>query len=181
MNKKEIIEYLKQNKEKGVVFAFMSQDVRDWCMTHRNDPIFNIYFSDGWNIIRSGINCCYSGIYCLPEDYEIEPEFKAHWEEFDIDKNGFFVEEQVNTHVSPRVYHWWQWTRFLSDHDAKYNDFGGWVYEMSLFGGGKTEVLATSPHFLDDDEELSSYIRLNNKDKVKPAYPTKILFWRYAE
>ena len=183
MNENEIIEYLKQNKEKGIAFNFMPSEVREWCEEHKDESIFNVYYSDGWNIIKSGITCCYAGIYSLPDDYEQKTEFKPHWEEFDIDKNGFFVEEQVNTHVSPRVYHWWQWTRFLSDHDAKYNDFGGWVYEDPISEDGKkAELLVTSPRILKRGRGLTSCLLFSNgKNEAEPAYPAKILFWRYAE
>lgn len=153
----------------------MPQDVKDWCTEHYNELIFNIYFSDGWNPTKTGINCCYAGIYCLPEDYEPESEFKPHYEEFEIDKDGFFrIKKESYTY-----YCWFNWQKFLDDNIDKYNNFGGWVYENPISDGKKAELLVTSPHILKRGRGLASC--LLNKDEAEPARPTKILFWRYKE
>lgn len=134
MNETEIIEYLKQNKTKGVPYDFMPDDVQDWCYEHKDKSIFNVYYSDGWNIIKSGITCCYAGIYALPEDYEPESEFKPHYEEFEVDKDGFFHIKKGSDTI---YYCWFNWQKFLDDNFNNYNNFGGWVYENPVSEGKK--------------------------------------------
>lgn len=65
MSENEIIEYLKQNKEKGVAPAFMPQEVKDWCKKHQNENILRIYCVGGWSRF---------GVYFLSKDYK--PELK---------------------------------------------------------------------------------------------------------
>lgn len=177
MTEQEIISYLKENRKKGTAFAFMPEDVQKWCEEHCDETIFHI-FSDTWLTLKSTIFCEPQGIYCLPTAYKPEPEFEPDWEEFPIDTEGFFC---VRKGVDSIYYHWWQWTKFLDENYVRYNDFGGWVYEAPLSNGEKTEVLVTSPRILERSKDLSSLIILNGKNESKPAYPTKILFWRYKE
>lgn len=164
----EIIEYLKQNKEKGIIYDFMPADVREWCMTHQNEQIFNIYFSDGWNPTKTGINCCYAGIYALPDDYEPESEFKPYYEEFEIDGDGFFCIKKGSDRI---FYAWYNWQKFLDEND-KYNGFGGWLFGLKLWS---TKLLVT-------DMAKRELFESATKDiAVMPVCPTRIRFWRYKE
>lgn len=175
MTEQEIVNYLKENKNKGVAFSFMPQEVRDWCEDHKNNTIFCAYWQNGW-CEGIDINCYAHEVYALPDDYEMA-EFEPHWEEFPINKDGMFFM------ISDKVYHyyWWNWIDFLNCHHDEYNDFGGWVYESPHSDGEKVEFLVTSPHILERNKDLSAFIVLNGKNETRPAYPTKILFWRYKK
>lgn len=165
MTEQEIVDYLKENKRKGVAFAFMPEDVKEWCKQHSNESIFIIYYKDDWEI-DSCIRCYYNGIYALPDAYEIKPEFKAHYEEFDIDKDGFFYVKKGSDLI---YYHWYNWPKFLDENFDNYNNFGGWLYNDKLWS---TNVLMS-----DINSDTSVY---SGKDKtVVPVTPTKIKFWRY--
>lgn len=43
MTEQEIINYLRENGTKGVVFAFMPEEVKEWCWAHRHERIFQMY------------------------------------------------------------------------------------------------------------------------------------------
>lgn len=45
MKEQEIIEYLKQNKEKGVAFAFMPKEVQDWINNASRKIVYLIFKS----------------------------------------------------------------------------------------------------------------------------------------
>lgn len=165
MTEQEIISYLKENKCKGVAFVFMSEDVKKWCRQHKDEKIFIAYRGDRWDI-GSCICCNYNGIYSLQDDYEIKPEFKAHYEEFEIDKDGFFYVKKGSDII---YYHWFNWQKFIRENFDKYNNFGGWLFDDKLWS---TNVLMS-----DIDSDMSAY---SGKDKtVMPVTPTKIKFWRY--
>lgn len=171
MNEQEIVDYLKQNREKGVVYDFMPSDVRCWCSEHRDEFIFNFYSTGcGWHDKNKySIDCNGSSVYCLPEDYEPEPPFKAHYEEFDIDKAGFFYVKKGSDLI---YYHWFNWQKFIRENFDKYNNFGGWLFGDKLWS---TNVLMT------DIAERELYGSVAKDKTVVPVTPTKIKFWRYKE
>lgn len=178
MNEQQIVEYLKGNFKKGVAFRFMPNEVQRWCNKHREEKIFFMFTDEyGWGSKQIKINCSSSSVYAL--DYEYEQEFKPHWEEFEIDCDGYFTEKTSSDFK--RVYYWWNWTEFLDHNSDKYNDFGGWVYEVPHSDGEKVEFLVTSPHILERGKDLCSFTVLDGKNELKPAYPSKILFWRHKE
>ena len=167
MTEQEIIEYLKQNREKGVAFAFMPEEVKHWCGFHSPLKIFKIY--DGvwlgpW-IIRS-FNA--SNIYCLSEDYQPEPEFKPHWEEFEVDEDGCFHDD------GDLPCKWYRWFDFLNVNADKYNGFGGWLY----VGTDVEPTWYMTPRI---DVGGKTFVWAEADLEAKPAMPMKIRFWRYAE
>ena len=46
MTEQEIIDYLKENKNKGVAFAFMPEDVKEWCRNRYDRSIFMTPYED---------------------------------------------------------------------------------------------------------------------------------------
>lgn len=166
MDELEIVAYLKENKTNGVVYDFMPPDVRRWCEKHHDEFIFECYHSCDWHG-----NCAIGNgnyVYSLPDDYEQEPQFKPHYEEFDVDKNGFF---RILKESESIYYHWFNWQKFIEENFDKYNNFGGWLYDKLW----STNVLMTDI----DRHETCVY---SGKDKnVVPVTPTKIKFWRYRE
>lgn len=165
MTEQEIVEYLKENKHKGVGFAFMPNAVKEWCKVHRDENLFIVYRGGIWDI--DSCTCRnFNGIYSLQDDYEQKPEFKAHYEEFEIDKEGFF---RIMKGSDIIYYHWFNWQKFIRENFDKYNNFGGWLFDDKLWS---TNVLMS-----DIDSDMSAY---SGKDKtVVPVTPTKIKFWRY--
>lgn len=46
MKENEIIQYLKNNRSKGVAFAFMPESVKEWCRNRYDRSIFMVPFED---------------------------------------------------------------------------------------------------------------------------------------
>lgn len=169
MNENEIISYLKENRKNGVIYDFMPSDVRCWCSEHRDESIFYFYSTGyGWHY-RCSIDCNGTSVYTLPEDYEPEPQFKPHYEEFDVNENGFFHIMKGSDLI---YYHWFNWQKFIEENFDKYNNFGGWLYNDKLWS---TKVLMT------DIAERELYGSVAKDKTVVPVTPTKIKFWRYRE
>lgn len=173
MTEQEIVYYLKENKNKGVIFAFMPEDVQIWCWTHKDEPIFNLYLTDGWSNARTGITCCDTNVYCLPEDYKIKQEFQPHWEEFEIDKDGFFrIKKESYTY-----YCWFNWQKFLEDNFDKYNNFGGWCFINS-----KDDLIwITYKPLINKWNGFTTTCTNSEHKEMKPIIPIKISFWRIKE
>lgn len=163
MTENEIISYLKENKNKGVAFDFMPSEVKDWCMARQGEPIFNVYFADGWDNTKTGINCCYAGIYALTDDYEPKHEFKPDWQDFDIDEDGYFQ-------FDGKKYFYRDDARFETENRDKFKGFGGMLFD---------EVWKLVPRVVDERGFAWEVYKLN--EKVCPVTPTKIRFWRYAK
>lgn len=171
MTEEEIISCLKENKHKGITFAFMPDDVQAWCKQHRDEKIFTVYRGNTWDV-DSCICCNYNGIYSLPSGYEIKPKFKPHWEEFNVDEHGKFMIQHESMDCVACLYPYWNWNGFLSDNNDKYNAFGGWFY-----GQDKTWNLALQVQ----SASSSLVLCAAEQQKVAPVTPTKIRFWRYKE
>lgn len=175
MTEQEIIAYLKENKNKGTVFAFMPSEVQEWCRKHCNEEIFYIFGDDNrWPTYKATINCYSHNVYSLAEDYESKAEFKPHWEEFDINSDGYFIEEESNEWRQPPVeFKWWKWQNFLTKHSDKYNAFGGWLFNDNIW--------CTDPQIINEEDVACVYDFASKDDICKPAIPTRIRFWRYKE
>lgn len=169
MTEQEIISCLKENRKKGVAFAFMPSEVQEWCAKHFSERIFYIVDEGKWGCKETSIMCSPDSLYCLDADYEPEPQFKPHYEEFDVNENGFFHIMKGSDLI---YYHWFNWQRFIEENFDNYNNFGGWLYDKLW----STNVLIMTDI---DKREMSEY---SGKDKtVVPVTPTKIKFWRYRE
>lgn len=75
MTEQEIIKYLKENRTKRVAFGFMPEEVKEWCKEHMYEPIFNVYFYNGWCKRKSEICCFYPDVYTLIDNYGPKSEF----------------------------------------------------------------------------------------------------------
>lgn len=168
MTEQEIIEYLKENKTRGIVFDFFPEDVQNWCRKYRDKNIFEYFqFDRKWAGL---LKLCPRSdtAYCLKSDYIPEIGFKEHWQEFEIDKDGFFrIKKESYTY-----YCWFNWQKFLEDNFDKYNNFGGWFYEQDKTWNLTHQVLSARCSFV---------LCAAEQQKVAPVIPTKIRFWRYRE
>lgn len=174
MTELEIIEYLKQNKEKGTAFIFMPQEVRRWCDDHRLDKQIFMRYIGAWIVLTYVDSFDARDVYALSEDYEQKAQFEPHWEEFEINKDGMFlIDEDTEKGIFYAHMYWFEWERFLSQ-NPRYNNFGGWLYVDSE----KKPTWYTSPR-IDVGGLDFTYAPIDVESK--PAYPTKIRFWRYAE
>lgn len=191
MTEKEIVEYLKENRTKGVAFGFMPEEVQKWAIKNLND--IELYkaddtFDDDFELVdinggdlttirsEKGYLSVFSNIVLtLRPDFEPEEKSQGGWVEFDItDKGLFFLEytDRGGSNVSHRFY-WHQWSQFLEYCDIdelKYTVFGGWQYK-DCDAWFLTPQIAMQGHF---------YNLCTKDDEPKPAIPTKIRFWREA-
>lgn len=51
MTEQEIINFLKENKAKGVGFAFMPEEVKNWCRYQNSKRIFCVFVDEDWRSI----------------------------------------------------------------------------------------------------------------------------------
>lgn len=52
-----------------MTFVSLPRMVKDWCINHKNEKIFDACFDDGWANDKGAIGCVPYGVYCLHEDY----------------------------------------------------------------------------------------------------------------
>ena len=163
MTEQEIIQYLKENRNKGIAFAFVPEDVKNWCEKHKTERIFDCFQDGNWDT-KTCIALCLNSVYALSDDYEPEKLFRPHWEELNIE-NGVF-------RFNDDGYHYWEVEKFLSDYVGYFNAFGGWLYS----GGGFWSTNAMIHSGCNLVVKVVGDVR-----DVTPAIPTKIRFWRFKE
>jgi hypothetical protein len=182
MTEKEKVEYLKENKTKGIAYLFLPQDVWDWIGENFNNPSLVYLAPNGkWEQFSKTDFDDYDNIvFALPDDYEAKEEPKGEWVEFDIDPKSkdFLVDvEKENSNDCNEYYFWFEVERFLRDsidNDRGYTAFGGWQYE-----GSKRWYLAPVVK-LKDSDYWNSYV-IKESGEAKPTIPVKIRFWREAK
>ena len=176
MTEQEIVNYLKENKNKGIAYLFMFEDVKDWIQKHRNDNKLMILTEDG-DFIDGGIKPCYgiiaTDVFALPDDYEVKQESKGVWIEFEIDDKGDFA--FYLSKIRKKDFHWYEWQRFLfecyeNNHQC-FTAFGGWQYK-------NCKAWYTYPMILLGDDRYASSVFKEEASDAKPAIPVKIRFWR---
>lgn len=175
MTEKEIVEYLKENRTKGVGFAFLPEEVKEWC---KNNSCKLIYYqpNDLWNRNSAKEYLFVSNeIVALPEDFDLVPKSEGGWVEFEIIDNFFFCSDKKEHPIW--YFDWWDWQGFLtesSNSDLDYTAFGGWQYPNN-------KGWHMCPQMLIDGEYASILLYRSVPSECKPAIPTKIRFWREAE
>lgn len=180
MTEHEIINYLKENKNNGIAFHFMPEDVRIWCLSSINYQKLLQFNGDNWDStddVFAGYKVDKTKVFSLPENFELKQKTKCRWVEFAIDKNGDFeisgIENDKNITI---VYNWTQWNKPIRDNASKNFvngccSFGGWQYEDS-----KRWYLAPAVK-LQDGKMWNSYI-IEECGEATPVIPVKIRFWR---
>lgn len=169
MTEQEIVEYLKNNRTKGVAFGFMPEEVKEWCS--KNDSNLVYYSVNGtW---FSGDNRSIfdmNEIVALPDSFQIKQEPQSGWVEFEI-KSGVFDYDD-------RCFDWWDWGCFLNYckgcNTDNFTDFGGWQYEGFLSWYMQPMLCGKG-----NKKELRNYE--DNHEESTPAIPVKIRFWRKAD
>lgn len=188
MTEQEIITYLKENRKRGVAFAFMSSEVQEWCRKHFSERIFYIVDDGAWSRKETSILCCPDSIYCIDKDYEPFKSFKSDWQEFDIDDSGCFEFEG-------KKYYYREDTLFETENRNKFKGFGGWLYTE---GGHQiwsmtprisvcdSDIAWSEPDIKGEHQNCSMTPRSDvawaeSDIEAKPATPIKIRFWRIKE
>lgn len=174
MTEKEIVEYLKNNRTKGVAFGFMPEEVQLWvrnlvhirqCIRFEDEEWKTLFTTNIWD------KCDYSQILALPEDFELAEETEVGWFEYEIDKNGNFYSADADDEDG-RYYHWSEWNTCLANNKDNLIGFGGWQYENSYSWYMTPQIKSFDAY--------SCFAAPGDKIPPKPAIPTKIRFWREA-
>lgn len=171
MTEEEIIQYLKMNKNIGIVFKFMPEEVKEWCRKYSK----KLY----WYDMDTLVDCWSNGgfekrlyddkVYTLSEDFKMEENLKGEWVEFKIE-NFYFT---VNYTGSMNRYFWTDYGKMLMESFCcgwGYTTFGGWQYEDS-----KRWYLAPAVKLHDD--LWNSYV-IEESGDATPVIPVKIRFWK---
>lgn len=168
MTEKEIVEYLKENRTKGVAFGFMPEEVQLWvrelghirqCIRFEAEKWKTLFTTNIWD------KCDYSQILALPEDFELEEKSKGEWIECEINKNECFLFNDGH------YYHWSEWNTCLTQNHDWLKAFGGWQYPNS-----KAWFMVPQLAFGDTFSSCQG----SQVNEAQPAIPTKIRFWREA-
>lgn len=178
MTEQEIVEYLKSNWCKGIVYGMMPEPVKQWCDKHVRHLCF--YSQDGdWQEVNKQTGQIFeSEAYALPDYYESPGDKDGEWVDFVVtDKGCFYLRYRDNggSDVS-RKFYWHQWSQFLeySDlGDLGFTAFGGWKFDGYDSWITHPVVEVKTGNYITDD-----YID-EGKD-VRPSIPIKIRFWRDA-
>lgn len=174
MREKEIVEYLKQNRDKGVAFGFMPKEVKNWAC-HNDSKVVFFKFNAWGNYPSKDDVFTPNEIIALPQNFELEEKSECGWVEFEIDDNGdFSYLSECEKEEGWRTYHpWFAWQRFLEESRVEgrgFTAFGGWQYANA------------SGWFTDPQIKNNGYFSSTsaNDDVVEPVIPVKIRFWREA-
>ena len=188
MTEQEIINYLKENKNKGVAFGFMPKDVKDWLEDNKKlleDALLIYKDTDlGWYKARykARIDNLFinTHILAIDDSFQIKKEQKGGWYEFEIEDGSF--KWQINEDYVAD-YYWFQWQNFLKDSYIKdwgFTSFGGWLYDKS-----GDWVLSPQVGLIDDSGNapfiLNRYSYSYEKERITPVIPIKIRFWRSSK
>lgn len=159
MTEKEIIQYLKDNKTKGIAFGFMPDEIQDWCR-HNQKYLFFGSIEGIWKSVKKHPEVLYKySVICILTDLEIE------YEDFEIDDEGYFNFNDDN-------YFWCCWNEFLHDYKDEFVGFGGYQYT-------DCDDWFMSPRILYNDRLLEHYKKMEmDGKKVKPIIPIKIRFFK---
>ena len=153
MTEQEIVEYLKENKNKGVAFGFMPIEVKEWVNT---SSIYTPYliFDGEWKDLSADETVDDKDIIALPGCYFAK---QGGWEEYEI-KDGRFYEEQA------------------SNNDTGFTAFGGWQYSDTY---ADKDIWYLYPQIYKESiaQRYASYFG-KDTDDVKPAIPVRIRFWK---
>lgn len=171
MTEQEIIDYLKENKTRGVAFAFMPSEVQKWCennLLKTDIPFRKLGRSPSFEPLSWG-KLSYDEpfyrecVYSLLDDYE--PKFEPDWQEFEIDEDGYFY--------SPNGwrYYYNENVRFEVENAVKFKGFGGWLLDDHWYNCLPVSAKNESFPFI-----IASVTSIN--EQAKPMFPTKIRFWR---
>lgn len=172
MTENEIINNLKENKNKGIAIGFLPKEVREWVYI---PPISIFRFFDGKEWIKSEKPFIRDNdIICLPDNYELKKlEKTGEWIDFEIDENGCY--RILDTDMR---FHWSEWNKPLWIYEKDENrswyltDFGGYLY------AGCNDWFMT-PRIFYNNRLLDHYQKIEIDGKiVKPAIPVKIRFWK---
>ena len=172
MTEQEIVQYLKDNMEKGIAFHFMPEDVRIWCLSSINYQKLLQFNGDSWDStddVFAGHKVDTTKVFSLPEVFKLEEKSKGKWVEFEIDQKGNF-HRLMNGDM--HYFFWANWNTFLAEaYSFGYTAFGGWQYEND-----ERWYLAPAIQ-LKDGTVWNSYV-IEECGEVKPVIPVKIRFWR---
>jgi hypothetical protein len=174
MTEQEIVNVLKENKNKGIAYLFLSEDVWEWIGENFNNPKLLYLAPNGkWELFSETDFDDYDNVVlALPDDYEVKQESKGEWVEFEIDQKGNF---HCFMNGDMHYFFWANWNAFLTEADSSgYTTFGGWQYE-----GSKRWYLAPAVK-LQDGEMWNSYV-IEQSGEATPVAPVKIRFWREAK
>ena len=177
MKEKEIIEFLKSNKTKGIAFKFLPEEVQEWIENHWQvcavltaggawDSTKHYLTDENYDFNFDDDNQAFY-VFCLLENYTSKTNSEDGWIEFEIDENGRFTLE-TDDYIDD--FGWYQWQEFLSNshmEDLKFTAFGGWQYESD-------DRWFTSPQLLCGD----NFNNIDYGDICKPTIPKRIRFWR---
>jgi len=181
MTEQEIVQILKDNKEKGIGYNFLPEEVQKWIYENFYKKIL-VYFDyqgkwtsiDETNLIDTSEYL--NHIFSLTEDFELKKEPEGEWIEFDIRNDGFIIMSKNDT----ESFLWYEWETFLKYSEANdfhYTAFGGWLYDKS-----GDWVLSPQVGLIDDSGNapfiLNRYSHTYEKERITPVIPIKIRFWR---
>lgn len=175
MTEQEIINILKENKDKGIAYLFLPEEVWNWIEENFNDQKLMYLKPNGrWEFFSETDFDDYDNvIFALPDDYEVKREPKGEWVEFEIDDLifSYFPNRKEDARSA---YFWFEYDSFLKDSlnwQRGFTAFGGWQYEDS-----KRWYLAPAVK-LQDGKMWNSYI-IEESGEATPVIPVKIRFWK---
>lgn len=170
MTEQEIVNVLKENKNKGIAYLFLPEDVREWISEDFNNPKLMYLAPNGkWEFFHeTDFDDCDNVVFTLPKYYRVKQESSGEWVEFEIDQKGnfhCFIDGDIH------YFFWANWNVFLTKADfSEFTAFGGWQYEDD-------GTWFTTPQMFAQE----CFATLVDYDEIcKPAIPTKIRFWREA-
>lgn len=163
MTEKEIIQYLKDNKKNGIIYAFMPEDVKNWIQQKCFNVELLIWCNSDWEVLHGDETFDEDRLIALPENFRIETEIE--YEDFDINEDGYFTIDGFH-------YLWCCWQDFLMEYSPRYINFGGWQYDGC-------DDWFMNPHIFYNDRLLEHYKKMEiDGKKVKPIIPIKIRFFK---
>ena len=179
MDEQEVVAFLKENTNRGIVYPFYPDEVKDWIdhhwfviIEHRYNRLTNSYrwikHHDNDPAVSS------DGVYALPEDYLAEEKpYPGRWVELSVDPKTGEVNYICGT-MRAKFYYLDNMDLLIESRyrDFHFKHFGGYQY----VDGGLWHMC---PQLVDEKGWCKDKIGCD--EEVHPEYPVKIRFWKEAE
>lgn len=179
MDEKEVISFLKENRNQGIAYPFYPDAVKEWIDKHWYVIIEYSYnhITNSYHWVRHSDNeaaVASNDVYALPEDYVAEEKScPGRWVELSVDPETGEV-NYICGGMRARFYYLDNLDLLIESRykDFHFKHFGGYQY------GGNGGPWFMCPQLIDDQGRHKD--KMANDEEVHPEYPVKIRFWKEA-
>lgn len=174
MTEQEIVDFLKNNREKGIPYDFCPDEVQSWIDIHWEVLLEYSSRYKCWNShIDNDATVSSNGIYCLPDDYNLVAEIKDGWVEIAIDNSGMIDYREGTRRLR---FYYLNYIDIIQLGRCGFIHFGGFQYEEDGIWYMNQQLFIDG--IMKKTEKYCDSCGSRPILPIKPLFPIKIRFWR---